>query len=39
VDLDPDFIFLVMVLAEPIVKALGVLELADLVRVALDGRN
>ena len=39
VDLDPDLVFLVVVLAEPLVETLGVLELADFVGIDLDGRH
>ena len=39
VDLDPDLVLLVVVPAEPVVEALGILELVDLVGVDLDGRH
>jgi hypothetical protein len=39
VDLDPDFGFLGVVLAEPFVEALGVLERADPVGVDFNGRH
>ena len=38
-DLDPELIFLVVVLSKPLVKTLGVLELADFVGVDSDGRH
>jgi hypothetical protein len=39
VDLDPDFVFLVVVLAEPLVKTLRILERTDLVGIDFDGRH
>jgi hypothetical protein len=39
VDLDPELIFLVVVLSELLVKTFGVLELADFVSVDFDGRH
>ena len=39
VDLDPEFVFLVVVLAEPLVEALRVLEEADLVGIDPDRRH
>jgi len=38
-DLDPDFDFLVVVLAEPLIEALRVLERADTVGIDFGGRR
>jgi len=37
VDLDPDFFFLVVVLAEPLIEAPGVLERTDIFGIDFDG--
>jgi hypothetical protein len=39
VDLDPDFVFLVVIFSEPLVETLGVFERADFIGVDFDGRH